>query len=154
MNFNTIILSLAFISCMNVTFATVDSDKENQVISSVKKCECGPTEHCFFKACVKRYNKQFAGAGLLENNDTEGLSENILKAIELFAQDLLFVDGNGIRITPEFNAKGNLFLPMIKNPDFILCKQILRNVDVSTTLTAQELYQQWSEQLKLMKSTK
>lgn len=138
----------------SVAVVLITQDHQNVVeVQQVKKCSCGPTEHWFYKACVKNYNKQFIDACLPENNDTEGLATNVLQAIELLAADMLFVDENGTLIIPALNAKGNLMLSMSKNNDYMLCKQILRDVDISTTLTAQELYYQWSQALKLMKST-
>ena len=76
----------------------------------VHTCSCGPTEHWFHKACVKNYNKLFPLVGLPENFDTEGLSTNILQAIEMLAQDICFVAQDGMAIVPELNAKGKLVL--------------------------------------------
>jgi len=118
----------------------------------VHTCSCGPTEHWFHKACVKNYNKLFPLVGLPENFDTEGLSTNILQAIEMLAQDICFVAQDGMAIVPELNAKGKLVLKMGKNQDYVLCKEILKQVDVQSTLTAQELYQEWSDILRDMKS--
>jgi hypothetical protein len=122
------------------------------VVPQVHACACGPTEHWFHKACVKNYNKHFPQAGLPENFDTEGLSANVLQAIEMLAQDISFIAQDGTAIVPELNAKGKLILKMLNNPDYVLCKQILKLVDLQTTLTAQELYQQWSDSLHAMKS--
>lgn len=122
--------------------------------ASSHKCACGPTEHWFHKSCVKNYNKQFVDAGLPENNDTEGLSVNVLRAIEMLAQDIAFVAQDGTAIVPTLNAQGNLLLPMFKNADYVACKEILRKVDVTTTLSAEELYQQWSAALQNMKSAR
>jgi len=124
------------------------------VISHVHACACGPTEHWFHKACIKNYNKQFPYAGLSENYDTEGLSANILEAIEMLAQDITFVAQDGTAIVPELNAKDKLVLKLSKNQNYVLCKEILKQVDVQITLSAQELYQQWSELLQSMKSIK
>ena len=162
MKFNTIVLSLLLVSVVtiaddkNVTtlVETLSSAVETVVAPVAHKCECGPTEHWFFKACVQNYIAQFPLAGLIANNDTEGLSENLVQAINMLAKNIAYVDQDGKAITPELNLKGGLFLPMIKSLDFRLCKEILRNVDVATTLTAQELYQQWSDQLKTMKFAK
>ncbi len=163
MKFNIKVLSLLLISFVGFICATTDlsnvtssislsSTQQTVVTPTVHKCACGPTEHWFHKSCVKNYNKQFPDAGLLENNDTEGLTENLVKAIEMLASDIDFVAQDGTVIVPVLNAHGKLLLPMFKNLDYKLCKDILRNVDVQTTLTAQELYQQWSAQLKDMKS--
>ena len=122
------------------------------VAPHVHTCSCGPTEHWFHKACVKNYNKLFSQVGLSENFDTEGLSANILQAIEMLAQDMSFVAQDGMAIVPELNANGKLVLKMAKNQDYVLCKQILKQVDLQTTFTAQELYQQWSDTLRNMKS--
>jgi len=122
------------------------------VTPQVHACACGPTEHWFHKACVKNYNKQFPQAGLPENFDTEGLSANILQAIEMLAQDMSFVAQDGTAIVPELNAKGKLILKLSNNQNYALCKQILKQVDLQTTLTAEQLYQQWSDALVAMKS--
>ncbi len=121
------------------------------VAPQVHACACGPTEHWFHKACVKNYNKQFPQAGLAENFDTEGLSVNILQAIEMLAQDINFIAQDGTTIVPELNAKGKLILKLSNNQNYVLCKQILKSVDLKTTLTADELYQQWSIALVAMK---
>ena len=155
MKFNkTIISFLLVIGIVLTGFAIItisNSTTESTAQAAVTKCECGPTEHWFYKSCVKNYNKQFPDAKLEEDFDTEGLSENILQAIELFAADVQFVDENNIALELELNKKGNLYLPLFKNPDFKLCKQVLRNVDVTTTLSAQDLYQQWTVQLNTLK---
>lgn len=114
-------------------------------------CVCGPTEHWFFKACVKNYNKMF-DAGLTENYDAEGLSENLQQAIEMLAAQMQFITADGQPLIPAINAQGKLHLPMGKNPDFMLCKKILRQVDVTTTLSAQELFDSWMQQLVTLKS--
>lgn len=106
-------------------------------------CHCGPTEHWFYKACVKNYNKQFSDACLPENYDTEGLPANILQAIEMLALDMQFVAQDGTAIVPTLSAKGNVILSMSKNPDYVICKQILHNLDTTTTLPAEQLYQAW-----------
>ncbi len=120
--------------------------------SAVSPCHCVPTEHWFHKTCVKNYNKQFPQADLPENNDTEGLPANVLQAIEMLASDIAFVAQDGTAIIPVLNAKGKLILPMSKNADYVLCKTILHNVDVTTTLTAQELYEQWTQALYVARS--
>ncbi|MDP3788457.1 MAG: hypothetical protein Q8Q60_04060 [Candidatus Chromulinivorax sp.] len=122
------------------------------VAQPVHKCWCGPTEHWFHKTCVKNYNKQFPQAGLSEDNDTESLPINILQAIEMLANDMVFVMQDGTPIIPQLHANGNLLLPMFKNVDYVLCKKILHDVDVTTILTAQELYEQWVAMLQVMQS--
>jgi hypothetical protein len=157
------ILSLLLISLVGLVFAK--DQLQNMVTGAplhstvdivatppVHVCHCVPTEHLLLKFCVKNYNKQFPQAGVPENNDTEGLPENVLQAIKMLANDILFVAQDGIAIVPTLNIHGNLFLPMFKVSDFKLCKEILHNVDVTTTLSAEELYQQWSDALKDMKS--
>jgi len=157
---NTMIVSLLLLNVAGVTLAADETNNapvvnsSDVVVQPVKKCACGPTEHWFYKTTVKKYIAEHSDSGLLENNDTEGLSEEIVTAINMLASDLQFVDDNGAAIAPEMNAKGKLFLPLRKNSDYKLCKEILRDVDVTTTLTAQELYQQWSEALIAMKSSK
>ena len=69
----------------------------------------------------------------------------------MFALDIQFVDENNSPIQLELNKQGNLFLPLFKNPKFMLGKKVLRNVDVSTTLPAQNLYKQWTTQLNDLK---
>ncbi len=160
MKSHVIILSMLFFS---LTFVAHDSaqsrtEAESSVTahttptSHVHACACGPIEHWFHKACVKNYNKQFSEAGLSENYDTEGLSVNLLEAIEMLAEDITFIAQDGTVMVPELNAKGKLILKMSKNEDYILCKQILKQVDTQTTLSAEELYQQWSNALQSMKS--
>ena len=114
-------------------------------------CSCGAAEHVFLKSCIKLYNKQFPDLALPENNDTEGLSENILQAIDMLAQQISFVTKKGKLIVPKLNDGGCRYLPMIKNPDYKLCKAILHDVDLATTLSAQELYAQWMIQLSELK---
>ena len=162
MKFNTKILSIALMSAVSLVIAqnnphTIISSLENIITDAVvapqaHKCVCGPMEHWFFKSCVNAYIAQFPGCGLLENNDSEGLSENILQAMAMFVNDIKFVDKDGMPIIPELNAKGKLSLSMSKNPYFKLCKEILSHVEMTTTLTAEELYQQWTEALESMKS--
>lgn len=118
----------------------------------VHACACGPVEHWFQKSCVNNYIAQFPNCGLLPKDDTEGLAKNIVDAINLLAADILFVAQDGTPIIPVINAKGKLALPVSKNPDVKLCKQILRKVDVTTTLTAQELYEQWKQALQAAKA--
>lgn len=159
MKINTVIVSLFLLSVIGIASA-IDENNNMSVTNSldvvvqpIKKCACGPTEHWFYKSIVKKYIAEHSDSGLLENNDTEGLSENIVEAINLLACDIQFVDDSGVSIVPELNAKGKLFLPLSRNSDYKLCKEILRNVDVATTLTVQELYQQWSKALITMKSS-
>ena len=143
---------LSGIILTGISFVTMyKNNSESTTQETVKKCECGPTEHWFYKACVKNYNKQFPEAKLEEDFDTEGLSENILQAIDRFSIDIQFVDENNIPLELELNTKGNSYLPLFKNPDFKLYKQVLKTVDETTTLSAQELYQQWSIQLNELK---
>jgi len=138
----------------SIAFLVLYKNKESFTKQTIThKCECGPTEHWFYKSCVKNYNKKFPHAKLKEDNDTEGLSENILQAIELFAQDIQFVDDNGLPLQLERNTEENLYLPLFKNPEFKLYRQILRPVDTTTTLPAQELYRQWSMQLQSIQKT-
>ena len=134
------------------TIIEISSTVEPVIAPQAHKCACGPMEHWFLKSCVNKYIAQFSGCGLLENNDSEGLSENILQAIAMLVNDIEFVDKDGMPIIPELNAKGKLSLSMGKNKDFKLCKEILSHVDMTTTLTAKELYQQWTEALESMKS--
>ena len=151
---NVLFLSLSLLAQDPVeNRLTVEQNVTIEVaVPHVHTCSCGPTEHWFHKACVKNYNKQFLQAGLSENFDTEGLPANILQAIEMLAQDISFVTQDGMAIAPELNAKSKLVLKMGKNQDYVLCKQILKQVDLQTTLTAEELYQQWSDALLAMKS--
>lgn len=150
---------LCFCLLMQSLFIFVHYEKnknattQEQVIE-VKKCSCGPVEHVFYKLCVKRYNKLFPMACLLENNDLEGLSENIVKAIEMFVESMTFLDNNNNQICPELNAKGNLYLPLIKNSDYVLSKKILSQVDLAIDLSAEELCQRWLAQLHDMKFEK
>ena len=154
MKFNKVnlIFLLSGIALTGIAFVAISRNSTETVVQTpAHKCECGPTEHWFYKSCVKNYNKQFPDAHLEENNDTEGLSENVLQAIEMFALDIQFVDENNSPIQLELNKQGNLFLPLFKNPKFMLGKKVLRNVDVSTTLPAQNLYKQWTTQLNDLK---
>jgi len=155
MKINTIILSLLLVSCgcIGIVWAT-SQNTSVQVIQPVRKCACGPAEHWFYKCCVKRYVEQFPSAGLVVNNDTEGLAENVVRAIEMLAMHMNFVKQDGTALTPELNAKGNLYLPMLKNAEYVLCKDILRHADMTSTLSSDILCQQWLEQLQLMKSQK
>lgn len=120
-------------------------------VKQAHACHCGPIEHWFHKVCVQRYIAQFPECGLQANYDTEGVAENIIEAINLFAADIIFVAQDGSAIIPELNAKGKLILPLGKNPDVKLCKQILRKVDATTDLPAQVLYQEWTQLLQAMK---
>lgn len=118
----------------------------------VHTCSCGPTEHWFKKSCVNNYIAQYPNCGLLPKDDTEGLPSNIVEAINLLAADILFVDQDGSLITPHLNAKGKLIISFGKNQDFKLCQNIMHHVDVTTTLTAQELYAQWKQALQVAKA--
>jgi len=69
----------------------------------------------------------------------------------LLNQTVSFVKKNGNPIVPKLNKNGKLFLPLTKNSDYVLCKEILSQVDLSTTLSAEELFQTWLEQLEAMK---
>lgn len=141
---------------MNAGFiVAIDDVNQAPVVAApiVNNCVCVATEHWFYKSCVKLYNKQFPGTDLPENNNTEDLPENVLQAIEMLAADMLFVDAHGNAIVPQLSARGNLLLPMSKNSDYKLCKEILHHVDVTTTLTAQELYAQCKVALHAMKSS-
>ena len=135
-------------------FLAQDSQPEAQPVAAVGKvaCACGPTEHWLYKVCVQNYMLQFPDAGLQVNYDSEGLSENIVQAIAMIAADLQFVDADGQLLVPTLSAKGNLLVPMSKNADFKLIKSILHEVDVTTTLSAQELYEAWTLQLQAMKT--
>ncbi|MBV8660955.1 MAG: hypothetical protein JO129_02320 [Candidatus Dependentiae bacterium] len=153
MKFIKIIVSVLLMTNADYFFAKDDAHQVQTLIAPVvNNCVCVPTEHWFYKSCVKLYNKQFVGADLPENNNTEDLPVNVLQAIEMLAADILFIDANGNVIVPELSARGNLILPMSRNVDYKLCKNILHNVDVSTTLTAEELYAQWKIELNSMKS--
>jgi hypothetical protein len=122
-------------------------------VATVKAaCHCGPAEHWLYKVCVQNYMMQFPDAGFVVSNDSEGLSENVAQAIILFAAEFLFVDGDGKMIVPTVSAKGNLLLPMSKNADYKVAKAIMHELDTTTTLSAQELYAQWSAQLQSIKS--
>lgn len=122
------------------------------VVTVAHACSCGPAEHWFLKCCIKLYNKQFPDLALPEYNNTEGLSDNILQAIEMLALHISFVTKKGDLIVPKLNDAGSRYLPMIQNPDYKLCKAILHQVDIESTLTAQELYEQWMIQLDAMKA--
>ncbi|MBP6869830.1 hypothetical protein KBC04_03035 [Candidatus Babeliales bacterium] len=153
MKLNSMVLSLLLVgSLLVVAHDHHEVAEKVQQIVQVTKCSCGPVEHVFYKICVKNYNKLFVDAGLFENNDYEGLSENIVSAIEMLAQTINFVKKNGNVIVPKLNKHGKLYLPLTKNPDYVLCKEILGQVDLSTTLSAEELFQAWLERLEAMKS--
>jgi len=151
MKLNKTTLIFLLVSSITLIGIAIVTTYNNNIKSTVKKCECGPTEHWFYKSCVKNYNKQFSDTNLQEDNDTEGLPENVLQAIELFASDIQFIDENSLPLKLELNKMGNMYLPLFKNPNFKLYKQVLRNVDVTTTLTAQELYHQWIIQFNILK---
>lgn len=124
-----------------------------QVVTVVKTpCACGPTEHWFYKVCVKNYVAQYPDAGFIVSDDSEGLSDNLVQAIEMLAADIQFVDSDNNVIVPTVSAKGNLLLPMSKNVAYKLAKAILHQVDTTTTLSAQELYVVWIQQLQAMKA--
>ena len=135
-----------------VTTITQVQETVSVVLPQVHTCACGPMEHWFFKSCVNKYIAQFAHCGLTENNDSEGLPENILQAMKMLVNDIVFMTQDGMPIVPELNAKGKLALPMSKNSDFKLYKEILAQVDVTTTLPAEELYKQWTAAFHAMKS--
>jgi len=151
MKLNKTTLIFLLVSSITLIGIAIVTTYNNNIKSTVKKCECGPTEHWFYKSCVKNYNKQFSDTNLQEDNDTEGLPENVLQAIELFASDIQFIDENSLPLKLELNKMGNMYLPLFKNPNFKLYKQVLRNVDVTTSLTAQELYRQWIIQFNILK---
>ena len=142
------LLLVCGITLAGIAFVALSKNKDEFTAQiPAKKCECGPAEHWYQKSCIKNYNKQFPDAQLPENNDTEGLLENIVQAIDMLATNIKFIDENGLPLQLELNKKGILHLPLSKNPDFKLFKQILRNVDLATTLTAQDLYEHWNTQL-------
>ena len=124
-----------------------------QVVTVAKTpCACGPAEHWFYKVCVKNYVAQYPDAGFIVSYDSEGLSDNLVQAIEMLAADMQFVDSDNNVIVPTVSAKGNLLLPMSKNVAYKLAKSILHKVDTTTTLSAQELYAVWIQQLQAMKT--
>lgn len=124
-----------------------------QVVTVAKTpCACGPAEHWFYKVCVKNYVAQYPDAGFIVSDDSEGLSDNLVQAIEMLAADMQFVDSDNNVIVPTVSAKGNLLLPMSKNVAYKLAKSILHKVDTTTTLSAQELYAVWIQQLQAMKT--
>ena len=153
MKLQKIALVFAFAFGQNMVIAH-DAHQAPQPVGAVVKssCHCGPTEHWLYKVCIKNYMAQYPDAGFTINFDTEGLSENLVQAIELFAADLQFLDADGNLIVPTISAKGNLLLPMSKNADYKLVKAILHDVDTTTILSAQELYQVWTALLQVMKS--
>ena len=148
---------IAILSISQLFFADDHQQNLEESVTVVTKvthtCSCGPAEHFFLKSCIKLYNKQFPDLALPEYNDTEGLSENVLQAIEMLAQQISFVTKKGNLIVPKLNDAGSRYLPMIQNPDYKLCKMILHEVDITTTLSAQELYEQWMIQLDEMKAS-
>ena len=154
MKLNVIVAGLLLFNGMNFVVAHEGHDHavDSIVASPVKQCSCGPIDHVLSKICVKIYNQQFPQANLPENNDTEGISANIVEAMNLFLADLTFIDIDGNIIAPEMNAKGKLHLKMGKVIGFKLYKKIITAVDLNSTLTAQELYEQWTEALALVKS--
>jgi hypothetical protein len=116
------------------------------VTTKAHACHCRPTEHWLYKVCVQNYMVQFPNAGLKVSQDSEELPANIVQAIAMLAANLNFFDGNGDLILPKIKAE-KVTLPMAKNPTYKLCKMILHDVDTTTTLSAQELYESWLVQL-------
>lgn len=114
----------------------------------VKKCACGPTEHWFYACCVTLYNQAHPEAQLIENDDTQGLSQNIINAITMLAKTVVFVDDQGILILPELTAKGNRVIFLSRNAYYKACKALLHELDESTTDAAEDLYDQWMVQLQ------
>ena len=152
MKFNTQILVIVCIGFL-LNAHDASSNVVNPIVTEIAQtCSCGPAEHFLLKCCIKNYKQQFPDVALPENNHTEGLSENIVQAIAMIAADLQFVDADGQLLVPTLSAKGNLLVPMSKNADFKLIKSILHEVDVTTTLSAQELYEAWTLQLQAMKT--
>ena len=115
--------------------------------TEVKKCACGQVIHVFYNCCVKRYNQEFPDAQLLEKNETQGLSDNVIQALEMLAETVGFCDDHGNLIVPEISAKGNRVIMLSRNSYYKACKALLHDFNERTTLSAQELFQLWIDQL-------
>ena len=107
-----------------------------------KKCACGPTEHWLYKSSVANYMTKYPDAGLLVNNDTEDLPEKVVKAIDMIAYGIKFIDNNVV-IVPKQNAKGRFYLPLSEDADYKRSKEYVKNICIATPLTAQEIYNRY-----------
>ncbi|MGZ6250727.1 MAG: hypothetical protein ACXWL2_01750 [Candidatus Chromulinivorax sp.] len=142
-------LSIVFLitSLVNQAYSH-DHQAATLEVKQASHCSCGPIEHWMYKAAVIVYTEKFANEDLAANYDAEGLPENIVQAVMMLAQTLEFVDEQEQLIIPALNKKGNWHLPMSKDARYMLCKRIIKTVDMQTTLSAQELYDLWMDQLE------
>jgi len=148
------ILSIILISSSLICFAKEQQEESSKI--EVSNLDVPVTYTCpccwLYRCTVKRYIQLYPESGLVMQESAVILPEQIMLAIDLLAQDIEFIDVQGNLIVPELSVKGNMVLPMSsKNIDYKAYKEIIDHVDRQTTLTAQELYLLWKDQLEMLK---
>ncbi len=147
-----IMLAVAMVFGLKLSAHSHHSAEHTVITEKKHSCSCNIAEHWLYKAAVQKYMQQYADVQLQANTDTQGLSDNLVQAINMLVQDITFIDCDGNLIVPVVNAKGNFILPMNKNAYYKLCKTLVHKIDLDTVLSAQELYDIWVMQLQILQA--
>jgi len=124
--------------------------------SEVKKsCECGPIEHVLVKKAVAWYAINNPGSGLIINEDTEGLTPNVVQALERLVQDYTFNNAENTPIQPIFfKDTTKKVLPLYKSPECSLIRSVIAQTNKhQMSRSPEELYTLWKNKVDILMPT-